>query len=975
MSAISASRTKAETQFEKNLERVARNDPKYTIWSTESNEISKEQWTRLAEALRKSQFLTTFRYNIKYESYDGVPLRVILEGLVKCSSVTELDFTDAEIENVTEFEDISKLLEQNTKIVSLILTGNKPANGLKVLASALKVSETLTSLDLSNCNLNSVVMLCQGIKHTSSLKTLDLSFNPLGSKKVSDTNFYSVVLALHGNQSITEVDLSNCSLNDADADCFARKQFSTFLLKLDLSHNKFTGKGAEALGTALKVTGVSLTDLNLSDCLIEDIKGIAEGIQVNRSLQVLKLSNNPFGDEHHTLQRLIGKSTGKAWTNALSNNQTLTDLDVGNCGIKEDIVYISEGLAKNRSLRKLDLKGNEFYKEGNKKLLGALIGNTTLTTVGVRSHMEYFKEILAILDANKPQKSNKPTSATAKTKTEKKLTAKEKNGNEGEKRKEITKKKSETGSSSLKVSTTNTATTLEQQQKESEELEKTICDLMDASDARAKLDMNASNTAANGENHRTKKVEKKGDTTPSDEELEKRLQDLTGAPNASEKLNMNPANTATQRGNHRTQKVEKSGNKISLDDDELKELRALPKKHAELANKVNKLEINTAALKLLESNAARLQRLFEMDAKAADNDSERTYIENNPKLETYYAFFVRLLNGSWLACQSINSGLVANDESYTSDYVGQGLDEIGKRITGISFITGFFSGVIKGLNYRDKKIAVQRITMLFKDPETAFSGISKLSRQITIAKEEGISSISTPTGITSRIKEKAKDVKAFVLADDANNPLTRLAIEDCKKLLDLVKDDKISNKTTQKEIVKQVTGKEPKINLPASPTVVSSPSATSASTPSSKSQTPAFSETRVMMQETALQVAELQKRVSEKDAVLESLLKKDSEKDVLIRKLLEKLEEKDEDEDVAGGNVAQALIPKKKTRGAHKNAEDNSDATASQMAKFNHRINEIETNVQVNIARLLEHSDAIGALNATVSKIQTKQKK
>lgn len=383
-----------------------------------------------------------------------------------------------------------------------------------------------------------------------------------------------------------------------------------------------------------------------------------------------------------------------------------------------------------------------------------------------------------------------------------------------------------------------------------------------------------------------------------------------------------------------------SSQAVALDEETIKKLKELPEKHEELAKKLAAIDATT--LQLIQKHVSQLPHLFEMEDKEASIQREQALIDRSPALQTYHHFFSRLLTGTWMACQSINSGMIDNDEMSTTDYIGKGLDKIGEKVPGINIVTGVISGGISAWNYRDKKKAVQRMALLFPDLPTAFTELGKLARQVTQAQTKTISSIKVPEGIIAKIREKAKSVKNFMLAEDADTPLKRQAIEDCQKLLIAIKEGKLPHKPTMTDFMKAIMGEKfeytPIIAEPAkpNPTVITSPSSNS-----SVSSPPTVSPT------------------------MEEMLKKVEQLESTIRLMNEKLSRAvpPEETEVGSGNQAQKLMSMKSSAGA---------ASGYSLLESAERNNELHTRLLIHHEKLEEHGDQLLAQTHELQQLQKK---
>ena len=161
-------------------------------------------------------------------------------------------------------------LQNNSALVRLNLSKKglvATEDTVQALATMLRVSKTLTHLDLSiNWNLSDAGAYCvsQGLKHNTSLVYLNLSSTGLVA---TEDTAQALTTMLQVNKTLTHLDLShNEKFSDSGAYCvFQGLQDNTTLVYLNLSSTEITDKGAEY---------------------------IAQAIESNRSLQTLDISKN-----------------------------------------------------------------------------------------------------------------------------------------------------------------------------------------------------------------------------------------------------------------------------------------------------------------------------------------------------------------------------------------------------------------------------------------------------------------------------------------------------------------------------------------------------------------------------------------------------------------------------------------------------------------------------------------------------------
>jgi hypothetical protein len=774
-----------------------------------------------------------------------------------------------------------------------------------MIAQIVRDDPSLTECDLSffNMGFNAISWLSDGLRTNRYLSKLTLG-SVEARHKFGDAGGKALAGALKVNTTLTELNLDSCGLKDITelADTF---KVIRSLLVFSLKWNKLGDAGGKALAGALKVNA-TLTVLDLWMCDLENITELVNALRVNRSLSKLDLGGNKFGD-----------AGGKALAGALKVNTTLTELGLQNCDLR-DITDLANTLKVNRSLSKLRLGRNQIGDAGVKALAGALTANTALNELNLWDCG--FKNITELADV---LKSNRSLSILSLEQN--------KFGNAGGK----------ALAGALKVNTTLTQLHLFTVDVDEEVL----------SQIKAKLSSNRKLA-----NQRKLKDEKEWDAKRAAVMPSQSL--AKGQPQLA--ANSQTAASATAVGNKATAAA-------LIDGETLEKVKGLPEKHEALSRQVQKLTIiDAASLEVLQERTGQLFNLLETESKAAGDNQEKALIKANPQLQIYYRFFARLLNGTWMACQTINSGMVGNAESYKSDYVGQGLDQIGQRIPGISIITGFFSGAIKAWNYREKQKAVQRMAMFFLDLETAFSQLGQLARQVTLAQGKQICSMPAPQGLVDKVKEGIKDAAAFLMGADADTPLKRKAEEDCKKLLEAIKDGKLPQHPTVEDLVAVIMGAGFKYQPPTqSPVSPSQPKVNTPSSPSAASPvTPQSQEVNISIMEMAEELRKMKLREAEREAELKKIQEKMAKVEAQLPP----------DESVEFGDDAAQL---KLSKSKHAATAASATATGHQqtVAELLDAKNRHEAEIAALKAKQNEHADGLDTSKAEIGALKARKAK
>ena len=140
---------------------------------------------------------------------------------------------------------------------------------------------------------NDIEIVSRALNAVPSLKTL----NVRGSKfTLHSTQAFAFML--QQSQSLTEVDISNCNIHSDSACCLARALHNiTTLTELNISENRVGNEGALAIAEMLKYN-TSLTMLNMRGNSLGERGGLAmaEILKHNTTITVLNMNDNSVGE-------------------------------------------------------------------------------------------------------------------------------------------------------------------------------------------------------------------------------------------------------------------------------------------------------------------------------------------------------------------------------------------------------------------------------------------------------------------------------------------------------------------------------------------------------------------------------------------------------------------------------------------------------------------------------------------------------
>ena len=220
---------------------------------------------------------------------------------------------------------------------------------------------TLEHIELTNCGIGPVRTqdLAQALCVNTSVKTLKLSYNPLGDE---GAKALAEMLGGNGaessgtvNTTLEHVDLSLCCIGPVGAQHLAQALcVNTSVKTLKLSRNLLGYRGAKALAEMLGAessgtVNTTLEHVDLSNCDIGPVgaQHLAQALCVNTSVKTLKLSGNPLGDEGaKVLAEMLGaESSGTV-------NTTLEHIDINSCCIGPvGAQHLTQALCVNTSVK------------------------------------------------------------------------------------------------------------------------------------------------------------------------------------------------------------------------------------------------------------------------------------------------------------------------------------------------------------------------------------------------------------------------------------------------------------------------------------------------------------------------------------------------------------------------------------------------------------------------------------------------
>ena len=243
------------------------------------------------------------------------------------------------------------------------------AYGAEPFATILKQNALLSMLNLAGTSLGveGIVYIAEGLYENSSVVYLNVANNTIGARGAE------ILAKVAAKSKLIELNLSGNRIGNEGVDYVSALLGGTYeggcsIVKLDLSKNEITSKGAGKIYSSLKTNG-TLTHLNL------------EG--------------NPFG----------AQSTYNLYS-FLADNVVLSQLNLSNCELRNDFaIVLSDGLGKNRGLLNINLSHNIIEDVGISSLAQGLLRNYSLKCLDLSSNRIQNPGGLALANALKMNRS------------------------------------------------------------------------------------------------------------------------------------------------------------------------------------------------------------------------------------------------------------------------------------------------------------------------------------------------------------------------------------------------------------------------------------------------------------------------------------------------------------------------------------------------------------------------------------------
>jgi hypothetical protein len=217
------------------------------------------------------------------------------------------------------------------------------------------------------------------------------------------------------------------------------------LTELNIANNKIGSSGAVFIAAALrKNTSLKILNIRNNEIELSGIRSLCEALFENKTLESLDLSSNNYllhrelTGEHRTVRKnsiwCVHDEGLFALSKMLARNSTITYLNLSQEASEQDqllldwrynsenwgYIFLFESLRSNRSLKHLDLRGNNRIQTTSLKQLYNCINlyNTTLEIIQLPEVVDtkYLNSILSLLNSHKRRINNEVKNVKSKSK-------------------------------------------------------------------------------------------------------------------------------------------------------------------------------------------------------------------------------------------------------------------------------------------------------------------------------------------------------------------------------------------------------------------------------------------------------------------------------------------------------------------------------------------------------------------------------
>jgi len=357
------------------------------VLSLNRNNMSEKVVNDLADVIKSNVRLEEL--HLDYNNLQSSAV-VVLQALKAISSLKILNLKSNNMSGKV-VDDLADVIKNNTCLEELHLDNNNLHTSAVVILQALKAISSLKVLSLNSNSMSekvvddladviksngklekfrlsynglqsSAIVILQALKAISSLKVLSLNSNNMSEKVVDD-----LAKVINSNDKLQELRLNYNNLQSSAVVILQALKAISSLTVLSLNSNNMSGKMVDDLADVIK-NNTCLEELHLdNNDLQSSAVVILQALKAISSLKVLSLNRNNISEKAVDDLAEVIKSNGKLQELRLSYNN-----------LQSSVVVVLQALKGTKSLKKLDLDGNNMSGKVVDDLADVIKNNTCL---------------------------------------------------------------------------------------------------------------------------------------------------------------------------------------------------------------------------------------------------------------------------------------------------------------------------------------------------------------------------------------------------------------------------------------------------------------------------------------------------------------------------------------------------------------------------------------------------------------------
>lgn len=291
----------------------------------------------------------------------------ICDGLIRSSaSLREIDLSECQI-GEGQSKVIGQLLEMCTLIENISLSGNRNMkNGIIDICNALhKSTDSLKFINFASCNINEKQCKSVGelLSYCSNIEKVDFSYN----EQIDNGLSYLCDGLIESSNTLTDINFSNCDLNDYKIKFLGKLlRYCIIIEKIDISNNFDIRNNFNEICIGLRKSCNNLKIIDFSSCkLHKKFSPMLNNLfSLCPSIEKINLS----GNQH------LGQGFTSICTGLLSSAHSLREVNFSSVNLdKQKSLEVAQLFKNCNLLEAIDLSTNENMTTGLQEILNALI--------------------------------------------------------------------------------------------------------------------------------------------------------------------------------------------------------------------------------------------------------------------------------------------------------------------------------------------------------------------------------------------------------------------------------------------------------------------------------------------------------------------------------------------------------------------------------------------------------------------------